>query len=120
MDDDFNTAGAIAALHGMAGCVNRYMDQAGLDGEGTDQAKDMAVAAGATLVSTGRILGLFEQRPAADTAGLDAAEIERLIAEREAARQAKDFARADAVRDQLAGMGVAIEDTPGGTVWRKA
>jgi len=120
MDDDFNTAGAIAALHAMAGAINRYMDQAALDAASTDQAGQLAAAAGATLAGTGRILGLFEHRPAADTAGLDAAEIERLIAERNDARKAKDFTKADAIRDQLTEMGVAIEDTPGGTVWRKA
>jgi len=120
MDDDFNTAGAIAALHAMAGAINRYMDQAALDAASTDQAGQLAAAAGATLAGTGRILGLFEHRPAADTAGLDAAEIERLIAERNDARKAKDFTKADAIRDQLTEMGVVIEDTPGGTVWRKA
>jgi cysteinyl-tRNA synthetase len=120
MDDDFNTAGAIAALHAMAGCLNRYMDQAGADAEGGDAIKALAAGAAVTLVNTGRILGLFEEPPAADTAGLDSAEIDRLIAERNAARKAKDYARADAIRDQLAEMGVTIEDTPAGTVWRKA
>ena len=120
MDDDFNTAGAIASLHAMAGCINRYLDQAAVESDPTDQAKNLAAAAATTLVSTGRILGLFEQPPPADTAGVDAAEVEDLIARRNAARKAKDFAAADAIRDQLAGMGVVIEDTPGGTVWRKA
>jgi len=121
MDDDFNTAGAIAALHALAGAINRYIDQSGLATGGTEDTKAFAAAAATTLVETGRIIGLFEAPPeAAGTDGLDTAEIDRLIAERTAARKAKDFARADQIRDQLGEMGVAIEDTPGGTIWRKA
>jgi len=52
--------------------------------------------------------------------GLDAALIERKVAERAAARLAKDFARADAIRAELAAMGVELQDVPGGgaTTWR--
>jgi len=121
MDDDFNTAGAIAALHRMAGAINRYMDATGLDAGGSENAKTLAAAAGVTLVMTGRILGLFEARPSRPEAdGLDTAEIERLIEQRAAARKAKDYATADAIRSQLAEMGIVIEDTPTGTVWRRA
>jgi len=121
MDDDFNTAGAIAALHEMAGTINRYIEQAGLEaaGAGREQPSELASAAGVTLVQTGRILGLFESPPPKSQT-TDAAEIERLVAERDEARKAKDFARADEIRDQLGRMGVSLEDTPGGTVWRKS
>ena len=120
MDDDFNTAGAIAALHAMAGAINRYFEQAGLETEGSEMARRFAAAGGVALVETGRIIGLFEAPPQAPSAGeLDTDHIEQLIAGRDAARKAKDFARADAIRDQLDQMGIAIEDTPGGTVWRK-
>ncbi|KKK97388.1 hypothetical protein LCGC14_2653250, partial [marine sediment metagenome] len=60
MDDDFNTAGAIAALHGGAGAINRFMDAAEIDAGGSDEAKALAAAAGLSLVGTGRLLGLFE------------------------------------------------------------
>ena len=120
MDDDFNTAGAIGALHAMAGAINRYFEQASLETEGGGKARRFAAAAGAALVETGRIIGLFEAPPEAPPADeMDAERVEQLLAERDAARKAKDFARADAVRDQLKAMGVTIEDTPGGTAWRR-
>ncbi|HCB37255.1 MAG TPA: cysteine--tRNA ligase, partial [Acidimicrobiaceae bacterium] len=49
----------------------------------------------------------------------DDAEVERLLGERRAARDADDFAAADAIRDRLADLGVAVEDTPAGPVWRR-
>ena len=62
-------------------------------------------------------LGVFRGsgpgRPEADE------EVQQLVDERNAARTARDFARADAIRDQLAEMGVVIEDTPHGTVWHR-
>ncbi len=68
-------------------------------------------------------MGLLQQDPeewfAGDVADLDADKIEALVAERGAARRDKDFARADALRDQLYDMGIEIEDGPNGTRWRK-
>ena len=54
------------------------------------------------------------------TEGLDESAVEQLIAARQAARQNKDWAEADAIRDKLTGMGVVLEDTPEGTRWRPA
>nr|WP_279184037.1 hypothetical protein [Acetobacter syzygii] len=48
------------------------------------------------------------------------AQIDALIAERTAAKKARDFARADALRDQLQGQGIVLEDTKDGTIWRRA
>jgi cysteinyl-tRNA synthetase len=117
MDDDFNTATAIAALHGLAGEINRYLDRHGSGGiKGA-----LAAAAGNTLVATGRILGLFEAPPPPPTTDqAQASRIEALIAQRNAARKARDFARADEIRKQLLSEGVILEDTPKGTVWRKS
>ena len=102
--DDLNTPLALSALHALA--------DAALAGD-FDAAR--ALRAG------GNILGLLQQesagwfRGADDTAAIDAA-----IAERLAARAAKNFSRADAIRKALADQGILLEDGPQGTIWRRA
>ena len=78
--------------------------------------------AAAGLRAAGAVLGLLQQAPEAWFRGGvdDAAAIEAAIAERLAARKAKDFARADAIRAALADKGVVLEDGPKGTTWRRA
>jgi cysteinyl-tRNA synthetase len=101
---DLNTPLAIAELHRFAG--------AALQGE--------SIAA-ARLLAGAKLLGILEQDPQAWFRGdTDATAIEAAIAERLAARQSKDFARADAIRRDLASQGVVLEDGPGGTTWRRA
>ena len=75
----------------------------------------------------GKVLGLCGQDPAGflndlknmrlKRGNLNSAEIDRLVAERQEARAAKDFAKSDALRDELHNMGVEIRDTPQGVVW---
>ena len=120
MDDDFNTAGAIAALHEMAAAINRYMDANQLEGKGRTADKALVLAAGRDLVSNGRILGLFETPPTTPGgSGLESELMNVMISLRADARQSKNYALSDKIRDELAAIGVTIEDTAGGTIWRK-
>ena len=78
---------------------------------------DAAAAAG--LRAAGGLLGLLGADPAAWFRGAGDAAVDAAIEERLAARKARDFARADAIRAQLAARGVLLEDGPGGTTWRR-
>jgi len=74
----------------------------------------------ATLLAMDPVLGLGFEQMQEEALGVSEDEIEKLIAERAEARKSKDFARADAIRDELAEMGVEIMDSPQGTTWRRA
>ncbi|MDZ7839677.1 MAG: cysteine--tRNA ligase [Gammaproteobacteria bacterium] len=111
LENDLNTPKALAELSSLASAANAARD---------DAERGRLKAA---MVAAGRMLGLLQQEPeewfAGDTSELDSATIEKLVAERSAARSERDFARADALRDRLYDMGIEIEDGPGGTRWRK-
>jgi cysteinyl-tRNA synthetase len=108
LEDDLNTPLAIAALHDVAAELNKA-------GEGAKASLRSALLAG------GRLLGVLQEDPEAWLRGgvEDAAEIERLIALRNAARKERNFAEADRIRNQLAIRGILLEDGPGGTTWRR-
>jgi len=111
MDDDFNTADAVAVLFDAATEANR--------------SRDPAVAA--LLRQLGNVLGLLGADPVAHLQGRSATEaipgldrpVDDYIAERNAARKARDFARADEIRKLLLDAGVILEDAAGVTTWRR-
>jgi cysteinyl-tRNA synthetase len=109
LGDDLNTARALAALHTLLHQVNTALDGAGI-GDEVRASLDEALAEADT------VLDVFPPRDSGRT--VDESEIQRLLDERQAARKARDFDRADAIRDQLEGRGIILEDTPHGTVWR--
>jgi cysteinyl-tRNA synthetase len=121
MDNDFNTAGATAALYEIQGDMNNFATEANLESAPSPEAKDAFAAAGRTIVGLGRILGLFEHEPEAQAApeGLSDADIQKLVEQRKDARKAKDFALADRIRKDLAAKGITLEDLPGGTIFRR-
>ena len=140
MDDDFNTSEAIAVLQTLAREVNSASAVGDLD---------KAAVAAAELRALGKVLGLFSLDPkdwfrkargsvtvkpdpvsstlsgqevaSKVTAGLTDAEVDERVEARNSARRAKNWAESDRIRDELAKVGVILEDKPGGvTTWRRA
>ncbi|MDB5076925.1 MAG: cysteine--tRNA ligase [Chloroflexi bacterium] len=120
MDDDFNTAQGIAALYDLAAQINRYKDFLRDPKLVNPTAKGALVRAQEALSTIMGVLGLVvaPEGPAAETPEFTA-QVEGLIARRLALRAARDFAGADAVRDELKAMGVIVEDHPQGARWRR-
>ena len=112
MDDDFNTAAALAALYDLAREINRAR---------TDGASAVEIApAQATIRNLAGVLGLTLAEPAGGEEAALAAQpfIELLVEVRRELRAAKQWALADRVRDGLAKLGVTLEDRPGSTGWK--
>ncbi len=126
MDDDFNTSSALAAVFSLANQANAYLDAAG-----AGACTSTLLRASDTLVELLEVLGLESVRPQADPlpaglvdvardlVGFDGDDVDGAVAAlvdaRAAARAAKDWARADVIRDAVSDLGLVVEDTQAGT-----
>jgi cysteinyl-tRNA synthetase len=120
MEDDFNTAEALATLTALYGQLNARVDAKAQAGEVADLLD--------TARALGQVLGLVARAPrdavrerralAAARKGIDPCWVEERIAQRLEARKARDFTRADAIRAEVLGRGVELRDAASGTDWR--
>ncbi|NNK91082.1 MAG: cysteine--tRNA ligase [Acidimicrobiia bacterium] len=111
MDDDFGTPEAVAVIFEAVRSANGALDQGG----------DPAPLVATVLELTGALGLRIDTGDANPAAGdVDAAEVDALVAARSQAKEVKDFAEADRIRDVLAAAGIVVEDTAAGPVWRRA
>ncbi|PPU20320.1 cysteine--tRNA ligase [Xanthomonas arboricola] len=123
LDDDLNTPLALSVIASIASEARALRTQLA---QGSDASVGTAELSGlkSRLLGAGLALGLLQQDPAAwfsrGTDAGDDARITALVEERNTAKKARDFARADAIRTQLADEGIVLEDTPQGVRWKRA
>lgn len=120
MDDDLNTAGGLGLLFDKVRDINRLIDSSASNGG----FKSQLARERRDLLDCGQVLGLLCEEPSQffqeiveGPSDIDTGEIERMIQERDEARKARDWIRADAIRDELAGKGIVLQDDPTGTKW---
>jgi cysteinyl-tRNA synthetase len=121
MDDDFNSGAAVGVLFELAPIINRFADQSTLESpSATDADKGAFVHAATVFRELTRILGILEGQTEQKAGGDEMVGklIELLIEVRQTARQQKNFALSDTVRNKLKEMGVILEDGPSGTRWK--
>ena len=108
MDDDLNTAAALAAIHDMVREINTILANDGLQA-------DNQTAVLEAILKFDSVLGIF----GTETSEILDADIDALIAERQIARHDRDFGRSDEIRDELAAKGIILEDTKDGVRWKR-
>lgn len=126
MDNDFNSAQALGHIFDTVKAVNKIAQH--LPPIPSQQTLDRLRQAGATLKQLGDLLGILQQDPVAyltakqekilSAIDLSPQQIEALIAERNKARDEKDWTRADEIRDRLLSRNIEIKDAAGGTTWQ--
>ena len=110
MDDDLNTADAVAVIFELVREINAAVSPA------SNPTRALAKACATVFDELSEVLGLPLAKPEEDIG----AEVEKLIEARQAARKAKNYAESDRIRDELKAMGIVLEDTPQGVKWKKA
>ena len=125
MDDDLNTAAAVGHMNSLLRLVNRLAEDK--NARKTEGAKALYARFLEAVAGWGDILGLFRRDPAefldalktcrARRISLDIDKVENLMQQRLQARQNKDYAQSDALREELSRLGVAVRDTPQGATW---
>ncbi len=118
MDDDFNTAGALGAIFKFVGEVNQFLAATG--DQSSDVGRSVLSQAYNSLVEVCGVLGIYaEEEGASDEhAALTEALMTLILEVRQDARQRKDWATADKIRDQLDALNVELQDSRTGTTWR--
>ncbi|MBW1901090.1 MAG: cysteine--tRNA ligase [Deltaproteobacteria bacterium] len=125
MDEDLNTAGAIGLMFEKVREMNKLLDS--YTGPVDEPTRRRLINDRRNLSLAGRVLGLFEESPAQffdelstplEKERFDPSEIEKMIKDRATAREEKEWAKADEIRDRLKEMGVVLEDGAQGTTWR--
>ena len=126
MNDDFNSARGIGIIFDTVRTVNRMLDQ--YEYSGADQIKKTIQRGLADILRTGNILGILLEKPSVyfdkkqtqvlEQKSVDPTMVAKMVEERNAARKAKDWKKADQIRNQLADMDVILEDRPDETVWK--
>jgi len=107
MDNDFSAPQAVATIFELVRAGHTALDDGDLD------------AAASIAITIDELTGVLGLIPVEQAAGDDDAEIDDLVAQRQAARDSKDFAESDRIRDELIARGIEIEDTAAGPIWRR-
>ncbi len=125
MEDDLNTAAALGQLFNAVRLAGRIAEDKKL--RQSEGARDLWARIRKDVAEWAKVFGVFDENPAefltalrdnrAARKEIDPSAVQTKLDERQQARKDKDFARSDAIRDELADMGVEVKDTPQGATW---